>query len=116
MKKIEKDNVVIYSIEESEVNEISKEQYVELYKQQIEEQATTLVKTTLRKLDYDSEGEVALYAANPDSEWHDEAVKLQAWIEGVYKKMYELQDSVTTQNYKEIDLDKLEAEYPAFEE
>jgi len=25
MKKIEKDNVVIYSIEESEVNEISKE-------------------------------------------------------------------------------------------
>jgi len=30
--------------------------------------------------------------------------------------MYELQDSVTTQNYKEIDLDRLEAEYPAFEE
>jgi hypothetical protein len=30
--------------------------------------------------------------------------------------MYELQDSVTIDNYTEIDLDKIEAEYPAFEE
>ena len=93
-----------------------KELEAEEVKKQIEKRATEFVKKQLDALDYDNEGEVALYAANENSEWHDEAVKLQGWVEEVYKKMYELQDSVTVDNYKEIDLDKIEAEYPAFEE
>ena len=84
-------------------------------KKQIEQRATSFVKKQLKELDYDNEGEVALYASNPNSEWHDEAVALQKWVEEVYKKMYELIESVTADNYKEFDLDKIEAEYPAFE-
>jgi len=93
-----------------------KELEAEEVKKQIEKRATEFVKKQLDALDYDNEGEVALYAANENSEWHDEAVKLQGWVEEVYKKMYELQDSVTVDNYKEINLDEIEAEYPAFEE
>ena len=84
-------------------------------KREIEIRATNFVKKQLKELDYDNEGEVALYASNPNSEWHDEAVALQKWVEEVYQKMYELIDSVTVDNYKDIDLDKIEAEYPAFE-
>ena len=84
-------------------------------KKQIEQRATSFVKKQLKELDYDNEGEVALYASNPNSEWHDEAVALQKWVEEVYQKMYELIDSVTVDNYTDIDLDKIEAEYPAFE-
>jgi len=101
---------------EKEIKAKLKELEVENTKKQIELRATNFVKKQLSKLDYDNEGEVALYAANENSEWHDEAVKLQGWIEEVYKKMYELQDSVTVDNYKEINLDEIEAEYPAFEE
>jgi len=91
------------------------EELVDYTKKQIEQRATNFVKKQLKELDYDNEGEVALYASNPESEWHDEAVALQKWVEDVYKKMYELIDSVTVDNYKDIDLDKIEAEYPAFE-
>ena len=84
-------------------------------KREIEIRATNFVKKQLKELDYDNEGEVALYASNPNSEWHDEAVALQKWVEEVYQKMYELIDSVTVDNYTDIDLDKIEAEYPAFE-
>ena len=116
MRVIEENGVTRYIADENdEVNQISDEQYVKLYKQEIEQRATDLVKTTLQKLDYDNEGEVALYAANPKSVWHDEAVKLQTWIEAVYQKMYELQESVTVNNYKEIDLDKIKVKYPVFE-
>ena len=91
-----------------------KELEAEEVKKSIEQRATNFVKKQLKELDYDNEGEVALYASNPNSEWHDEAVALQKWVEDVYKKMYELIDSVTVDNYKDIDLDKIEAEYPAF--
>lgn len=87
---------------------------IEELKQQIEERATKLVNKQLKKLDYDSEGEVALYASNEKSIWHDEAVALQKWVEDVYKKMYELQDSITADNYKNIDLDEIEKNYPTF--
>ena len=93
-----------------------KELELEDVKKQIEARATKYVKNQLDELDYDNEGEVALYASNPNSKWHDEAVALQKWIEGVYEKMYELQDTVTIDNYKEIDLDKVEAEYPVFKD
>jgi len=116
MKVIEENGVTRYIADENdEVVQISEEQYVELYKQQIEQKATNLVKTTLQKLDYDNEGEVALYAANPESEWNAESKALQAWIEAVYKKMYELQNSVSVDNYKEINLNEIEANYPKFE-
>jgi len=98
------------------VEGIVKELEAEEVKKQIEKRATEFVRKQLDTLDYDNEGEVALYAANPDSAWHDEAVALQKWIEEVYVKMYELEESVTIDNYKDIDLDKIEAEYPAFEE
>jgi len=101
---------------DEEIKAKIKELEAEEVKKQIEKRATEFVKKQLDALDYDNEGEVALYAANENSEWHDEAVKLQGWIEEVYKKMYELQDSVTVDNYKEINLDEIEAEYPAFEE
>ena len=91
-----------------------KELEAEEVKKTIKKRATNFVKKQLKELDYDSEGEVALYAANQNSEWHDEAVALQKWIEDVYKKMYELQEGVTVDNYKDIDLDKIEAEYSAF--
>ena len=92
-----------------------KELEAEEVKKQIEKRATEFVKKQLDALDYDNEGEVALYATNEDSEWHDEAVALQKWIEEIYKKMYELEESVTIDNYSEIDLNKIEAEYPVFE-
>jgi len=115
MKVIKENGITRYIADENdEVIQISEEQYVELYKQQIEQKATNLVKTTLQELDYDNEGEVALYANNPKSIWYEEAKTLQTWIEDVYKKMYELQDNVTIDNYKDIDLDKIEAEYPVF--
>jgi len=91
-----------------------KELEAEEVKKTIKKRATNFVKKQLKELDYDSEGEVALYAANQNSEWHNEAVALQKWIEDVYKKMYELQEGVTVDNYKDIDLDKIEAEYSAF--
>ena len=116
MKIVEENGVTRYIADENdEVNQISDEQYVELYKQQIEQKATDFVKGQLSKLDYDNEGEVALYATNENSSWHDEAVALQKWIEEVYVKMYELEESVTIDNYSEIDLNKIEAEYPVFE-
>jgi len=83
-------------------------------KEEINKRATSFVKRQLDELDYDSEGEVALYASNPNSQWHDEAVALQKWIEDVYSKMYELIDSINETNYQSIDLDKIEAEYPKF--
>ena len=92
-------------IKELEAKEVKKE---------IEKRADEFIKKQLKKLDYNDMGEVALYAANSESEWHDEAVALQKWVEEVYQKMYELIDSVTVDNYADIDLDKIEAEYPAF--
>ena len=83
-------------------------------KNQIEQKATNIVRKQLDKLDYDNEGEVALYANNANSIWHDEAVKLQVWIEEVYKKMYELQGNVNVDNYKEIDTNELIKEFPKF--
>lgn len=122
--KIEMDKIFVW--QNDEWQEISDEQYEIINtkipefeakdkKQQIEQSATAYIKKQLKALDYDNEGEVALYASNPNSEWHDEAVALQKWVEDVYKKMYELQNNVTVDNYKDIDLDKIEAEYPAFE-
>ena len=96
------------------LNYLNEENLIKI-KKQIELRATNFVKKQLSELDYDNEGEVALYATNSDSSWHDEAVALQKWIEEVYVKMYELEESVTIDNYKDIDLDKIEAEYPAFE-
>jgi len=114
MRVIEENGVTRYIADENdEVNQISDEQYVELYKQEIEQKATDFVKRQLSKLDYDNEGEVALYAANENSQWHDEAVKLQSWIEEVYKKMYELQDSVTVDNYKDFNINSIK--FPKFE-
>jgi len=83
-------------------------------KKEIEKRADEFIKKQLKELDYNDMGEVALYASNSESEWHDEAVALQKWVEEVYQKMYELIDSVTVDNYADIDLDKIEAEYPAF--
>jgi len=91
------------------------EYFMDKVKNQIEKRATEYVKKQLDELDYDNEGEVALYASNTDSEWHDEAKALQVWVEEVYKKMYELQDSVSVDNYKEINLNEIEANYPKFE-
>jgi len=76
-------------------------------KNQINKIATKIVQDKLKELDYDNEGEVALYANNTNSIWHDEAKKLQEWIEEIYKKMYELQKKVTIKNYKKIDLNNL---------
>ena len=103
-------------ISDDDLENLRKKYKVPGLKKQIEKRATDFVKNQLDELDYDNEGEVALYASNADSEWHDEAVALQKWIETVYKKMYKLEDSVTVDNYKDIDLDKIEAEYPKFEE
>jgi len=91
------------------------EYFMDKVKNQIEKRATEYVKKQLDELDYDNEGEVALYAANPESEWNAESKALQAWIEAVYKKMYELQNSVSVDNYKEINLNEIEANYPKFE-
>ena len=91
-----------------------KELEAEEVKKSIEKRADEFIKKQLKELDYNDMGEVALYAANSESEWHDEAVALQKWVEEVYQKMYELIDGVTVDNYKDIDLDKIEAEYPAF--
>ena len=116
MKVIKENGITRYIADENdEVIQISEEQYVELYKQQIEQKATNLVKTTLQRLDYDNEGEVALYVNNSKSVWYEEAKTLQTWIEDVYKKMYELQNSVNVDNYKEINLNEIEANYPKFE-
>ena len=100
---------------DEEIQAKIKELEAEEVKKSIETRADEFIKKQLKELDYDNEGEVALYASNPNSEWHDEAVALQKWVEDVYKKMYELQNNVTVDNYKDIDLDKIEAEYPAFE-
>ena len=87
---------------------------IEELKKEIEKRADEFIQKQLKALDYNDMGEVALYAGNENSEWHDEAVALQKWVEDVYKKMYELQDSITTDNYKDIDLDEIEANYPPF--
>ncbi len=99
---------------DEEIQAKIKEFEAEEVKKSIEKRADDFVQKQLKELDYNDMGEVALYAANSESEWHDEAVALQKWVEEVYKKMYELIDSVTVDNYKDIDLDKIEAEYPAF--
>ena len=99
---------------DEEIQAKIKEFEAEEVKKSIEKRADDFVQNQLKELDYNDMGEVALYAANSESEWHDEAVALQKWVEEVYKKMYELIDSVTVDNYKDIDLDKIEAEYPAF--
>ena len=99
---------------DEEIQAKIKELEAEEVKKQIEQRATNFVKKQLKELDYDNEGEVALYAANSKSQWNKEAKALQVWIESVYQKMYELQEQVTIENYKNIDLDKIEAEYPAF--
>lgn len=99
---------------DEEIQAKIKELEAEEVKKSIEKRADDFVQNQLKELDYNDMGEVALYAANSESEWHDEAVALQKWVEEVYKKMYELIDSVTVDNYKDIDLDKIEAEYPAF--
>ena len=100
---------------DEEIQAKIKELEAEEVKKSIETRADEFIKKQLKELDYNDMGEVALYAANSESEWHDEAVALQKWVEEVYQKMYELIDSVTVDNYADIDLDKIEAEYPAFE-
>jgi len=106
-------NTVTYEITSDEENGDPEEE-IEALKAQIELRATNFVKAQIAELDYDSEGEVALYAGNPKSQWHDEAVALQNWIENVYSKMYDLEDSLTVDNYKDVNLDEMEAEYPKF--
>jgi len=101
-------------ISNDELENLKKKYKAEEVKKLIEKRADEFIKNQLKELDYNDMGEVALYASNPNSEWHDEAVALQKWVEEVYQKMYELIDSVTIDNYKDIDLDKIEAEYPAF--
>ena len=101
-------------ISNDELENLKKKYKAEEVKKLIEKRADEFIKNQLKELDYNDMGEVALYASNPNSEWHDEAVALQKWVEDVYQKMYELIDSVTVDNYKDIDLDKIEAEYPAF--
>ena len=98
-----------------EIDAKIKELEVEEIKKAIEKRADEFVQKQLKELDYNDMGEVALYAANSESEWHDEAVALQKWVEEVYQKMYELEESVTIDNYNKIDLNKIEAEYPVFE-
>lgn len=102
-------------ISNDEIENLKKKYEANETKKAIEKRADDFVQKQLKELDYNDMGEVALYAANSESEWHDEAVALQKWVEEVYKKMYELINSVTIDNYKDIDLDKIEAEYPAFE-
>lgn len=70
----------------------------------IEDAMTLLVKNKLSELDYDNEGEVALYAQNPDSVWNEEAKAMQTWIEQVYTKMYSLQEYVKNNNLQELDI------------
>ena len=77
----------------------------------ISEIATDIVKTTLNKFDYENEGEVALYAANSASKWHNEALSLQHWIEEVYQKMYFLQDAVADKN---VNLEDIVEQFPKF--
>jgi len=101
--------------EPDELKNILETDNIQKLKKNIEKKADDFVQKQLKELDYNDMGEVALYASNPNSEWHDEAVALQKWVEEVYQKMYELIDSVTVDNYTDIDLDKIEAEYPAFE-
>ena len=99
---------------DEEIQAKIKELEAEEVKNEIEKRADEFIKKQLKELDYNDMGEVALYAGNEKSEWHDEAVALQKWVEDVYKKMYELQESITTDNYKDIDLDEIEAKYPPF--
>ncbi len=109
------DNGKELKISNDEIENLKKKYEADETKKAIEKRADDFVQKQLKELDYNDMGEVALYAANSESEWHDEAVALQKWVEEVYQKMYELIDRVTVDNYKDIDLDKIEAEYPAFE-
>ncbi|GAB6045075.1 hypothetical protein JCM11957_06730 [Caminibacter profundus] len=116
IKDMDKENGIMYvsSLSEEEIEEKIKELELEEVKKQIANIATNKVKEILKEYDYDSEGEVALYAANENSEWYEEAKAIQTWIEEVYKKMYELQDTVTIDNYETIDLEAIETELPEF--
>ena len=102
--KLENDEIII---DEEKTNEYN----IKNLKKEIEKRATNFVKNQLTELDYDNEGEVALYATNENSKWYDEAVALRQWIEDIYKKMYELQNNITVDNYKDIDLDEIETEF-----
>ena len=81
-----------------------KEIEIEELKKLIEKIATNIVKQKLNEYEYDNEGEVALYATNNESIWHDEAKAFQRWIENVYKKMYDYQNLINENNYKNIDI------------
>ena len=102
--KLEDEKIVIDEERTSKYN-------IEMLKKSIEKRADDLVKNQLKELDYNDMGEVALYTTNENSKWHGEAVALRQWIEDIYKKMYELIDTVTVDNYKDINLDEIKTEF-----
>jgi len=108
IKKIEGDKVIFFT--EAEILQMKIDEEIKDIKKQIENAATMLIRERLNENDYDNEGEVALYASNTKSTWYKEASELRRWIEDVYQKMYELQDSINVDNYKNFDLSKVEEE------
>jgi len=108
IKRIDGDKVVFFT--EAEILQMKIDEEIKDIKKQIENVATMLIRERLNELDYDNEGEVALYASNTKSTWYKEASELRRWIEDVYQKMYELQDSINVDNYKNFDLSKVEEE------
>ena len=113
--KLIKTNGIIFDFNELEnlsiekILEILKNKKFEKIKENLKIKVDEIIKNKMNELDYSNEGEISLYANNPKSVWHNEAVKLQEWIEKVYLKMYEILKSMDEKNYnsKKYNLEKL---------
>ena len=106
------DDEELKDLSENAILELLKKKKFINFKNNISTQTDSIIKNKLKELDYTNEGEVSLYATNPNSKWNAEAVKVQNWIEEVYTKMYDILDKLDEKNYSDIDLNKT---YPKLE-
>lgn len=77
--------------------------FLTYHKIEVEAAVDKLVNNVLLEYWYNSIGDVAAIAINPDSIWNQEAIALNEWYNNIYEALKIYKDNVNLQNYMQID-------------